>query len=79
MTYTRLPRWDQIVKDGFTTIFAVKGRGFSKGKTNIAKPLEILLEETFTSSQKLMTGITGPQYLWIEGEKIPVDLTPASP
>jgi hypothetical protein len=45
--------WDRIVKDGFSTMFAVKDPRIPKGRTGVAKPIDTLLQEFFFHPKKL--------------------------
>ncbi len=65
------PLWDRIVKDGFTTLFAVKDPGITKGKVEVAKPIEMLLKEFFLEREKLITATPENAFLLLlsDGEK----------
>lgn len=47
------PHWNRIVKDGFSTLFALKDPSISKGRIEIAKPIDILLKEYFIEPTQL--------------------------
>jgi len=72
------PKWERIVKDSYSTLFAVKDIGIPKGQVATPKSIETLLDEYFNEQEKLYVAKPESNFVYIKQsdgglKKIPYD------
>lgn len=61
-------KWNRIVKDGFTTLFAVRDNRLPKGLVETPKPIDVLLYEFFNDTNKMDVATPENNFLYLRGE-----------
>jgi hypothetical protein len=61
-------KWDRIVKDVFTTLFAARDNRLPKGQVATPKPIDVLLYEFFNEPDKMDVAKPESNFVYVPGE-----------